>query len=201
VPDDIAEYAAERRKHVAPATVNRELAFLRRVFNAAIASRLVDSNPVLSRRKGGAFTKENNQRIRQLALEEEASLAREIPDPVDWAKVVVALHTGLRRGEQFRLRWSEHVDFTTGIVTFADSKSGEPRHVPMNDTVRAVLRALPCPLEEPVGVPERDGRDPTRRAKLRQPRLPASTPPREDRRLPLARPAPHVRLAARDGRG
>jgi integrase len=160
VPDDIAEYAAERRKHVAPATVNRELAFLRRVFNAAIASRLVDSNPVLSRRKGGAFTKENNQRIRQLALEEEASLAREIPDPVDWAKVVVALHTGLRRGEQFRLRWSEHVDFTTGIVTFADSKSGEPRHVPMNDTVRALLRALPSRLKSPWVFPSETGETP-----------------------------------------
>ena len=56
-----------------------------------------------------------HQRVRQLSLEEEAALAREIPDPVDWAKVVVAPHTGLRRGEQFRLRWSEHVDFTTGL--------------------------------------------------------------------------------------
>jgi len=160
VPDDIAEYAAERRKHIAPATLNRELAFLRRVFNAAIASRLVDSNPVLSRRKGGAFTKENNQRIRQLALEEEAVLAREIPDPVDWAKVVVALHTGLRRGEQFRLRWSEHVDFKTGIVTVADSKSGEPRHVPMNDTVRAVLRALPSRLKSAWVFPSETGETP-----------------------------------------
>jgi len=160
VPDDIAEYAAERRQHIGPATVNRELAFLRRVFNAAMASRLVDSNPVLSRRKGGAFTKENNQRVRQLSLEEEAALAREIPDPVDWAKVVVALHTGLRRGEQFRLRWSEHVDFTTGIITVADSKSGEPRHVPMNDTVRAVLRALPSRLKSPWVFPSETGATP-----------------------------------------
>ena len=75
-------------------------------------------------------SEENNQRIRQRALEEEAALAREIPDPVDWAKVVVALHTGLRRGEQFRLRWSEHVDFRTGIVTVADSKSDEPATSP-----------------------------------------------------------------------
>jgi integrase len=74
--------------------------------------------------------------------------------------VVVALHTGLRRGEQFRLRWSEHVDFTTGIVTVADSKSEEPRHVPMNDTVRAVLRALPSRLKSRWVFPSETGETP-----------------------------------------
>jgi integrase len=106
----------------APATINRELAFLRRVFNAAIASRVAETNPVRSRKQGGAFTKENNQRVRHLLPEEEAALAREIPDLGDWSKLVVALHTGLRRGEQFGLRW-EHVDFTTGVITIPDSKS------------------------------------------------------------------------------
>jgi integrase len=160
VPDDIAEYATERRDaNRAPATINRELAFLRRVFNAAIASRLVDTNPVRSRRQGGAFTKENNQRVRQLALDEEMALAREIPDVADWSKLVVALHTGLRRGEQFRLRW-EDVDFRTGIVTIPDSKSGEARHIPMNDTVRTVLRALPSRLKSAWVFPSEAGETP-----------------------------------------
>jgi integrase len=161
VPDDIAEYAAERRERDgrAPATINRELAFLRRVFNAAIASRVAETNPVRSRKQGGAFTKENNQRVRHLLPEEEAALAREIPDLADWSKLVVALHTGLRRGEQFGLRW-EHVDFTTGVITIPDSKSGEPRHLPMNDTVRAVLRALPSRLKSPWVFPSDTGETP-----------------------------------------
>jgi integrase len=161
VPDDIAEYAAARRDRDgrAPATINRELAFLRCAYNAASASGVAERNPVRSRRQGGAFTKENNQRIRHLAPEEETALAREIPDPAEWSKLVVALHSGLRRGEQFRLRW-EHVDFTTGIVTVADSKSGEPRHIPMNDTVRAVLRALPSRPKSPWVFPSETGETP-----------------------------------------
>ena len=59
--------------------------------------------------------------------------------------------------EQSRGRWHEalkgktmpgapreSVDFTTGIIMVARSKSGETRRVPMNDnTVRELLRALP----------------------------------------------------------
>jgi integrase len=56
--------------------------------------------------------------------------------------IVVAIQTGLRRGEQCHLRW-EHVEFATGLITVPRSKSGETRRVPMNDTVREVLRGLP----------------------------------------------------------
>lgn len=42
--------------------------------------------------------KENNQRVRFLANEEEARL-RSALAPEHWAPVAVALHTGLRRSE------------------------------------------------------------------------------------------------------
>jgi integrase len=78
--------------------------------------------------------KENNQRVRFLADEEETRLREAIgEDP--WPLVAVAIHTGLRQGEQFHLRW-EHVDFATGILTVPRSKHGGARRVPMNDTVR-----------------------------------------------------------------
>jgi hypothetical protein len=56
--------------------------------------------------------------------------------------VAVALHTGLRRQNQFQTRW-EHVDFTTGWITVPRSKSGEAYRVRMNDTLRETLRVLP----------------------------------------------------------
>jgi integrase len=69
-----------------------------------------------------------------LADEEETRLREAIgEDP--WPLVAVAIHTGLRQGEQFHLRW-EHVDFATGILTVPRSKHGGARRVPMNDTVR-----------------------------------------------------------------
>ena len=66
-------------------------------------------------------------------------------------------HTGLRRGEEFGLQW-EHVDFTAGVVTIPRSKSGEARRVPMNDTVRAVLRDLPSRLKNGWVFPSRTGK-------------------------------------------
>ena len=128
-----------------PATVNRELSFLRRIFNVAIADGLAETNPV----KAKLFAKENNARVRFLTPEEETRLREEIGAD-EWPKVALAIHTGLRRGEQFALRW-EHVGFATGVITIPRAKSGEKRHVPMNDEVRELLPELSQPPEEPLG--------------------------------------------------
>ncbi len=130
----------QERRPLAPASINRELAFLRRVFNVAIADEKIESNPVRS----NFFTRENNHRVRYLSDDEEQRLAKALGDK-EWPKVAIAMHTGLRRAEQFGLRW-EHVDFATGGLTIPRSKSGKARHVPMNATVRTRLRALPSRL-------------------------------------------------------
>jgi integrase len=63
--------------------------------------------------------------------------------------IVVALHTGLRRGELLGLRW-EDVDLGRGRLRVVENyvrgrfkapKSGKPREVPLNTTVRDALRA------------------------------------------------------------
>jgi len=136
-PGDVERYQAERIKTCAPATVNREVKFLKRVFNVAVADGLVAANPT-NRVK---LYRENNERVRFLTADEETKL-REAMKPEDWPLVAFAIHTGMRQGEQFELRWS-WVDFTTGMLTIPRSKSGKLRRVPMNDTVRALLRELP----------------------------------------------------------
>ncbi len=141
-PTDITRYATRRREkdNMSPATVNRELAFLRRAYNVAIADGLVEKNPV----KGVKFAKEDNQRLRYLLPEEEAELRKAIGEE-HWPKVAVALHTGMRRGNQFKLQWTD-VDFDNGVITLRHSKSGSTYYVPMNDELRAALRALPSRL-------------------------------------------------------
>ena len=147
LPGDVERYIAERRKQVAPATVNRELAFLRRVFNVAIEDQKADTNPVRPK----AFFRENNQRVRFLTEEEEAGLRAAVGLGF-WPLVAFAIHTGLRRAEQFLLRW-EHVDFANGLLTVPRSKHGGVRRVPMNDTVRDLLRSLPSRLKSPYVFP------------------------------------------------
>lgn len=141
----------KERRPLAPASINRELAFLRRIFNVAIADEKLETNPV----KPKFFAKENNQRVRYLTDDEETRL-REAIGEEEWPTVAVALHTGLRRAEQFGLRW-EHADFGAGVLTIPRSKSGKARHVPMNDTVREVLRTLPSRLKSPWVFPSATG--------------------------------------------
>jgi len=154
LPGDIQRYAARRLRKVAPATVNRELSFLRRVFNLALADGKVDRNPF----RQVKFFKENNERVRFLSDDEETRLQKALP-PKDWQVVAIALHTGLRRSELFHLEW-EHVDFTTGLLTVPRSKSGERRRVPMNDTVRDILRELPSRLKGRWVFPSKHGKTP-----------------------------------------
>ncbi len=155
VAGDVERYRAKRqREGMAPASINRELAFLKRVFNVAIRDGLTESNPV----RGVRFERENNQRVRFLTDDEEARLDQ-VLDADHRPLVVVALHTGLRQAEQFHLRW-QHVDFATGILTVPRSKHGEARRVPMNDLVREVLRNLRSRLKGPYVFPSATGESP-----------------------------------------
>ena len=90
---------------------------------------------------------------------EEESLLREAIGEEEWPMIAVAINTGLRQGEQFRLRW-EHVDFANGVLTVPRSKHGETRRI--SDELRRcgkILRSLPEPPKEPVRLSERNRRD------------------------------------------
>ncbi len=55
--------------------------------------------------------------------------------------VTVAVHTGMRKGEILGLQWSQ-VNFDQGIISLFDTKNHERRDIPMNETVKATLRAV-----------------------------------------------------------
>jgi len=127
---------------------------MKRVFNVAIADHETETNPV----SAIPMFKENNQRVRFLSEEEETRL-RDAIENDDWPMIVVALHTGLRQSEQFHLRW-ENVDFANGIITVPRSKNGETRRLPMNDTVREILRSRPSRLKSALVFPSQTGATP-----------------------------------------
>ncbi len=135
-PANVETYRATRLTEASVATTNRELAFLKCVFNDAIENHLADENPV----RRVKLLEENNARVRWLSDEEESRLFDAL-DPLGASATLLALHTGLRQEEQFKLRW-EYVDLAKGIITVPRSKHGQVRYVPINDTARSVLLGL-----------------------------------------------------------
>src|ERR1051325_591255 len=122
-----------------PATVNRELTLLSSAFSLAVKYDKADSNPC---RRVDVFQLDN-LRYRYLLPEEEPRLITELSGPRAHLKpaVIVALGTGMRLGEQLRMKRSQ-VDFLRNIVTARETKNGRPRDIPMNDEVRETLAGL-----------------------------------------------------------
>ena len=122
-----------------PASVNRELATLSRVFSLAMDNGIVSNNPCRKVRK----LREDNQRKRYLSVgEEKALMAVLIGRRAHLAPLVqLAIHTGMRRGELLGLRW-QNVDFIRGVIHVTQTKTNRDRDVPMNSAVKRILLDL-----------------------------------------------------------
>ncbi|MGA2363847.1 MAG: site-specific integrase [Candidatus Aminicenantales bacterium] len=134
---DVEGYKATRRAEVAPGTVNRELACLRTLLNKAVEWGKLESSPMAKVRR----FKEPAPRDRFLTKDEAGRLVDEA-GPTLKPIIIVALGTGMRRGEIFNLKWKD-VDFVLGQISITMSKSGKPRKVPMSGAVAAALGAVP----------------------------------------------------------
>jgi len=64
---------------------------------------------------------------------------------------------GLRASNQFDLKWTD-VDLSNGIITARATKSGETYRIPMNETVREILRSLPSRLRSEFVFPSATGK-------------------------------------------
>ncbi|MDQ1591629.1 MAG: hypothetical protein QOG71_2256 [Pyrinomonadaceae bacterium] len=137
-----------------PATVNRELSILSKIFSLAFEAELVDENPC--------------RRVKHLRItnlcgycltdEEETALFKALTGN-EWIGQIVlfALHTGMRRSEIFNLRWFD-TDMTRETVHVRQSKNGKARAVPMNETIKALLQSLPKTSEYVFPSPKTGGR-------------------------------------------
>ena len=137
-PRLINEYKVKRRGDgVKPASINRELATMKKAFNLALKEwEWVKENPVAR----VSMEKENNKRDRWLTFEEEKKLLKKCPL---WLRyfTILALHTGMRLGELLSLTW-KGVDLTRKTITVLESKNGEKRTIPMNNTILNILKLI-----------------------------------------------------------
>lgn len=135
-PEAVECYKAQRKEKVSVASVNRDLALLKCMFNKAIAWGYASDNPV---RKVKLY-KENNWRMRYLEKEEIEKLLAASPFMLR-AILIVALNTGMRKSEIQNLKWSD-INFERGYLTLYQTKNGEKRIIPMNRSVRETLVSI-----------------------------------------------------------
>lgn len=167
--DDIERWIQDQLQGGAkPATINRKLNDLGKLFSMALRWGLIEANPMTRIDKPEEV---GDHRVRFLSSKEGARLraALDIRDEIareareranawreergqdllpelDYADyltpiVLLALNTGCRRGELFALDW-QSVNLRRKVMTVSahTAKSKKTRHVPLNAEARAVLK-------------------------------------------------------------
>jgi uncharacterized protein (TIGR02391 family) len=176
-------------------TVANELSVLRHMLRLARRWGYLDGVPdiVLPKRPRG--------RLRYLDADEIGKLleaCRASRNRVLFAVVVLALNTGMRKGEILGLEW-ERVDLSSARLRLDRTKSGEPRGVPINRAVYEALIALEPDTER------RRGRLFPRRERSAgesdSDGVRGGAGAGRDRRLPVPRPPAHGRQPPGHARG
>lgn len=118
-------------------TAHQELSVLSGLFSHAVRLDVLDRNPVRRVQQ----PRPDRTITRLLTNDEEARLLAVAPEPLRSA-VVLSLNLGLRDGEVRALKW-EDVSFEENVAVIRHTKAKRDRMVPLNETARALLAAVP----------------------------------------------------------
>ncbi len=158
-PKQISPFEVDRikislSKTLKPQTVKHVLVLLQRIVNFGVNRRLCESIGFKIQ-----MPKFDNQKTEDLSPGQLNNLLKAIEEEkhiqaANFMKMV--LFTGMRRGELFRLKWSD-VDFEKGFITIRDPKGVKKQIIPLNHAARKLLHNYPRTESEYV-FPGRDGK-------------------------------------------
>ena len=141
-PEEVTYFDIERlkrrlaKKELKPATVRHALEVLRRLSNFATKHnlcsgiRFVIEMPKVNNLMTENLTPEEYNRLENLLDEEEDIQASNL--------LRLALFTGMRRGELFKLKWKD-INFIRKNISIKDPKSGLDETIPLNEMALSVL--------------------------------------------------------------
>jgi len=139
---DLEKYLHQRKQQngryggkLKQATINREIARLKNLFEEAVRNKKIQSNPA----RHIKLQSENNERTRILSMEEYETLLENLPDHLKDI-VLLAFNTGMRRGEILGLKW-ENVNLKERkiVLTSSMTKTQRQRTIPLNDELAKML--------------------------------------------------------------
>ncbi|MFC1733562.1 tyrosine-type recombinase/integrase [candidate division KSB1 bacterium] len=154
-PSEIDSFRAQLLKSYKPQTVWNVLEVLRRITNFGKKKNLC---------KGLNFTIEmptfDNEKTEDLSPEQLERLFKVLElEPQDShavGMIKLALYTGMRRGEMFRLKWDD-IDFSRKIITLVTPKGGKVQRIPLSEMAQKVLEYIPK-TDSPYIFPGRNGK-------------------------------------------
>lgn len=121
-----------------PQTVKHVLALLNRVINFGVKKGLC---PGLSFKI--EFPRVDNKKTEDLTPDQLTALLEAIEQDQNLMAanfMKLALFTGMRRGELFRLQWQD-VDFDRGFIHIRQPKGGQDQKIPLNQAARDLLKS------------------------------------------------------------
>ena len=127
-------------KKLQPQTVKHVLQLLKRIINFGVNKGLckgIDFKiemPKVHNLKTEGLTREQLKRLLKAIDKDEDTQVANL--------MRMALFTGMRRGELFKLKWDE-IDFERGFIHIRDPKGGPDQKIPLNDAAREVLQSHP----------------------------------------------------------
>ena len=137
---DIDRLRVKLLKTLKPQTVKHVFGLLKRIVNFGVSRQLCENlnfkiDPI----------KVDNLRTEDLNPDQLKQLLTAINNSqdVEAANIMrLALYTGMRRGEMFKLKWSD-IDFQRGFINIRDPKGGVSQKIPLNDQARHLLENHP----------------------------------------------------------
>ncbi|MCK4820214.1 site-specific integrase, partial [bacterium] len=139
MPMDVDRLRLKLQKKGKRTMAARVLELLRRTINFGVKRGSVD--PIRFKIK---IPKLNNQTTEDLAPEQIKKLIEVLDADIDQTAANVmrlALFSGMRRSEIFKLKWVD-LDFRRGFITLVDPKGGKDQIIPMNDTARGIFESI-----------------------------------------------------------
>lgn len=154
-PKIIEQWQSERLNKNKPSTVNRLTTCLKHMVNKGVEWGIVSEETLKSVRKVKQL-EENNKRLRYLTPEELQRLLKYCTPHLK-PIVLVAAHTGMRKGEILNLKW-EQVDLRHGFILLDKTKNGERREIPINSTLKELFANMPRSIESEYVFVDKNGK-------------------------------------------
>ena len=137
---DIHRLRVSLLKEKSPGTVKNVLELLRRIINFSIKNNLCGSiNFTIE------MPKVDNEKTEDLSPDQLSALLQALDESTDMIASNVmrmALYTGMRRGELFKLQWAD-IDFDRGFIFLRDPKGNKGQKISLNDGAKQTLAKMP----------------------------------------------------------